>query len=116
MEIAVSRSERDKATVTPLGRVDADTASQLKLALRDLASDGVLWIVVDLGQVDFMDSSGLSALISGLRALRERAGSLLLCRPQPQPLTALKLTMLDRVFPILATPADALDSVPPDTA
>jgi anti-anti-sigma factor len=116
MEIAVSRPGPGKAMITPVGRVDADTASQLKVAMRELASDEVVWIVVDLGQVDFMDSSGLSAPISGMRALRERAGSLLLSRPQPQPLTALTLKVLDRVFSILATPAEALDSVPPDTA
>jgi anti-sigma B factor antagonist len=114
MDIQVTRPDPTKATVAPIGRVDADTGSQLKIALQELAADQVRLIVVDLGQVDFMDSSGLSALVSGLRALRERGGSLLLCRPQPQPLTALKLTMLDRVFPILPTPEEALDFVPPD--
>jgi anti-sigma B factor antagonist len=114
MEITVSRPDSAKATVTPAGRLDADTGPQLKLALQDLAADGILLIVVDLHQVDFMDSSGLSALVSGLRALRERDGSLHLCRPQPQPLTALKLTMLDRVFPIFATAEEALDFVQPD--
>jgi anti-sigma B factor antagonist len=109
MEIAVTRPDSVKATVTPAGRVDADSGSQLRQALQTLAAEGVLLIVVDLQQVDFMDSSGLSALVSGLRALREHAGSLHLCRPQPQPLTALKLTMLDRVFPIFATPEEALD-------
>jgi anti-anti-sigma factor len=109
MEISVTRPETGKAKVAPRGRVDADTSPELKLALQELASEGVLWIVVDLREVDFMDSSGLSALVSGLRALRERGGSLHLCRPQPQPLTALKLTMLDRVFPIFDTPDQALD-------
>lgn len=113
MEIAVTRLDSAKATVTPRGRVDADTGSQLKLALQELAAEGVVLIVVDLEEVDFMDSSGLSALVSGLRALRERDGSLHLCRPQPQPLTALKLTMLDRVFPIFDTPQEALDFDPP---
>lgn len=109
MEIAVSKSGTLKATVSPRGRVDADTGPQLKVVLQDLATGGVRLIVVDLQEVDFMDSSGLSALVSGLRAVRERDGSLHLCRPQPQPLTALKLTMLDRVFPIFASPEDALD-------
>jgi anti-sigma B factor antagonist len=116
MEIAVTKPDPGKATVTPVGRVDADNGSQLKTALQDLAAGGVLLIVVDLQQVDFMDSSGLSALVSGLRALRERGGSLHLCRPQPQPLTALKLTMLDRVFPIFATPEEALDFDQPDSS
>ena len=109
MEIEVNKPEPEKATVIPRGRVDADTGPQLKITLRDLAAEGVRLIVVDLAEVDFMDSSGLSALVSGLRALRERDGSLHLCRPQPQPLTALRLTMLDRVFPIFATPEEALD-------
>jgi len=72
MEIAISKSDSVKATITPRGRVDADSGPQLKLVLQDLAAEGVLLIVVDLQEVDFMDSSGLSALVSGLRALRER--------------------------------------------
>jgi anti-sigma B factor antagonist len=115
MEIEVTRPDRLKATVSPRGRVDADTGSQLKLELQRLAGEGVLLIVVDLHEVDFMDSSGLSALVSGLRALREHDGSLHLCRPQPQPLTALKLTMLDRVFPIFDTPKEALEFDPTES-
>ena len=115
MEIEVTRPDSLKATVLPRGRVDADTGSQLKLELQSLAAEGVKLIVVDLQEVDFMDSSGLSALVSGLRALRERDGSLHLCRVQPQPLTALKLTMLDRVFPIFESPQAALEFDPSES-
>ena len=109
MKIEIERPQENKIVVTPQGRVDVQTAPMLKEQLRELASADNLTIIVDLDQVDFIDSSGLSALVSGLKTLRERGGTLHISQPQPQARTALRLTLLDRVFSIFPTLDQALD-------
>jgi anti-sigma B factor antagonist len=54
-----------------LGSVDGP---ELKQKLDDLKQTGKTNIVIDLGQTDFMDSSGIGALISGLTTMRKSGG------------------------------------------
>ena len=54
-----------------LGSVDGP---ELKQKLDDLKQAGKTNVVIDLGQTDFMDSSGIGALISGLTTMRKAGG------------------------------------------
>lgn len=110
MKIDVEKGSNSSAVVRPTGQVDADSAPELKATLKQVAEEGVKVVVVDLQGVDFIDSSGLSALVSGLKAIRQRGGALNLCRAHTQALTALRLTMLDRVFTIYPSLEEALAS------
>jgi anti-sigma B factor antagonist len=112
MRIDLDRQKGRPSVVRPVGPVDVDTASALRDALRLMAEEGAESVIVDLGEVEFIDSSGLSALVSGLKALRAKGGMLSLSRPHPQALTALRLTMLDRVFPIFPTIEEAVKQGP----
>jgi anti-sigma B factor antagonist len=100
MKIDIERPQDRKIVVIPHGRVDVQTAPTLKEKLRELVDVDGLTIIVDLQNVDFIDSSGLSALVSGLKTLSQ---------PQPQARTALRLTLLDRVFSIFPTLDQAID-------
>lgn len=55
-------------------------------------------VVVDLAGTDFMDSTGLGALISGLKITRLAGGDLRIARPGTQVMTVLKLTKLDQIL------------------
>jgi anti-anti-sigma factor len=59
--------------------------------------------VVDLNDVPFIDSSGLAALISGLKAARTAGGDLRIARPSDQARMLFELTRLDKV--LLAYPS-----------
>jgi len=109
MKIEVEQAPNGRLVVRPFGSIDAVTAGDLKTSLKQAALGGSKQVIVDLGAVDFIDSSGLSALISGLKALRQNNGGLSLCRPNPQAMTALRLTMLDRVFAIFPSLDAALE-------
>lgn len=82
------------------GRLDAETCSRVKQAFYDFAAGGVKLVTVEMSRVQFIDSSGLSALISGLKALRGAGGSLNLAAVGAQARTALRLTLLDTVLTI----------------
>ena len=74
----------------------------------DAWNKGAKTIIIDLGEVEFMDSSGLSALVSGMKALRKTGSQLSICNANAQVRTAMRLTMLDRVFLVFDSVADAL--------
>jgi anti-sigma B factor antagonist len=113
MNIELEHPTSDQIIVRPQGRVDVESASVLRENLKSIAAESPSLVVVDLKEVDFIDSSGLSALVSGLKALRQSGGSISLSRPHPQALTALRLTLLDRVFPIFPSVEEALEQVNP---
>lgn len=113
MKIEQEHPSSEQVVVRPDGRIDVETAPMLRESLKQIAETSPTLVVVDLKSVDFIDSSGLSALVSGLKALRQGGGSICLCRPRPQALTALRLTLLDRVFPIFPSVEEALEQVNP---
>jgi anti-sigma B factor antagonist len=62
-----------------------------------------------LTNVAFIDSSGLGALISGLKALRANGGDLVLCSMSRQVRTVFEITRLLRVFEVFEGPDPALE-------
>ena len=86
------------AVVRPEGRLTASGAPRLKQAIMKLIDEGSPRIVVDLAQTDFIDSSGLGALIGGLKAARLAEGDLRLAAANESVKSVLKLTSLARVL------------------
>ena len=66
----------DCAVLRVAGEVDVYTAPQLRERVIGLLAGGVRHIVADLREVDFLDSTGLGALVGSLRRLRQQDGSL----------------------------------------
>jgi anti-sigma B factor antagonist len=88
--------------VAVVGEVDLHTAGRLRDSLLEVAEQGHRQVVVDLGGVSFIDSSGLAALVTGLKRQREEGGSLTLRSPQPGVQRVLDITGLSHVFAISA--------------
>jgi anti-sigma B factor antagonist len=107
MNITVETLAPDAALVCLDGRLDAANSLELKDRLAAMINTGCLRLIVDLERVPFIDSSGLVALVSGLRLARAQSGEIFLSGMQTQAQTVFRLTMLDRVFPIHPTAADA---------
>jgi len=111
MKITCQLLEPDITLIQLNGRLDAQASSLVKTKLQELADDGIKKIIIDLGQVSFIDSSGLVALVSGLRLARKENGSIVLSRIQPQAQVVFKLTTLDRIFPMCPTVEEARQSL-----
>jgi anti-anti-sigma factor len=111
MEISPKDIGDNVTLVTLNGRLDATTSSAVKEFLQRLINRGSRMIVVNLQNVPFIDSSGLVALVSGLRLAKENDGRLALCAAQSQAQLVFRLTMLDRVIPVHATTAEAKQSL-----
>ena len=98
IEISVDTTPAGIGVVRPEGRLNMATARQLKQVVDDLVAEGTTRIVVDMAQTTFLDSSGLGALIAGLKAARQAGGDLRVARPTEAVQTVFGLTNLDRVL------------------
>ena len=90
------------------GEVDLNTAPQLKERIGSLIEQGHHRILVDLEGVEFMDSTGLSALVSGVTRTGQANGELAVVCTRPQVLRLLALTGLDHVLKVHASVSEAV--------
>ena len=98
--------------VPPGPRLDAEVAASFREQLLGLIERGERQLVLDLPAVDFIDSSGLGALVSALKRLRQLdpAGDIRLANVQPPVRSVLEIIRLHRVFSQFPTVEDALAS------
>jgi anti-anti-sigma factor len=98
--------------LTPVGRLDITTAWQFRLKLQECISKITPNLVVNLGQVNFIDSSGLTSLVAGMRDADKAKGSFRICNVHPEAKLVFEVTMMDSVFAIFDTEEEALEGVP----
>ena len=91
------------------GRFDAQHVDVMKQEFK-AALQHVSDIVVDLEEVDFMDSAALATLVQGLKHCRQAGGDLRICNLQGPVLTIFELTRLDRAFTLFDSQTAAVNS------
>lgn len=82
------------------GRVTTDTSGQMRSKLGDALRLKPRTVTIDLSRVDYVDTSGLATLIEAMRIAQKQNTQLVLRGVQEQPRYLLKVTNLDRLFPI----------------
>ncbi len=82
------------------GVLDAAATPAARREIKDVLDSGQVRLVVDLSDVRFIDSSGLSILVTALKAARAAGGDVVLLKPPPVVRTLLELTRLHRVLEI----------------
>lgn len=109
MDLSLStRTEGDRTIVEVGGEIDVYTAPKLREQLVDLVAEGQYHLIVDMQNVEFLDSTGLGVLVGGLKRVRSHDGSLHLVCSQERILKIFRITGLTKVFPIHATLDEAL--------
>jgi anti-anti-sigma factor len=86
--------------VSVSGEVDLYNVSELKKALFSVTDGSYSSVVVDLKDVNYMDSSGIGALVAGQKKMRAHNGKFALINIHDDVLNILKLATLDRFFTI----------------
>ncbi|WP_353267562.1 STAS domain-containing protein [Gemmatimonas sp.] len=107
MSFSLERTD-DVAIVTVDGQLVVTNRQEFKQAILDAVEQGARLVVVDFTTSGYIDSSGLGALVSLSRRLRETGGDLRLVGLNEDLRTLFELTRLDALFPLYATRADAL--------
>lgn len=93
------------------GEADLHSAPELRERLRMAMQDGATGLVVDLSGVAFVDSTSLGVLLGAMKQLREEGRELRLVVPQHDVRRIFELTLLDHVFLLDESRADALEAL-----
>lgn len=107
MSFSLERTD-DVLIVTVDGQLVVTNRQEFKQAILDAVAQGAILVVVDFTVSGYIDSSGLGALVSLSRRLREAGGDLRLVGLNDDLRTLFELTRLDALFPLYATRAEAL--------
>ncbi|MEU5882770.1 STAS domain-containing protein [Spirillospora sp. NPDC047279] len=109
MEFAVEhRVERGLTVVKISGEIDVFTSPRLREMLLDIIENGGLHLVVDLGDVTFLDSTGLGVLVGIFHRLRARDGSMTFMGVNDRVRRVFHVTQLTKIFVLHRTLDDAI--------
>ncbi|MFF8997671.1 STAS domain-containing protein [Streptomyces achromogenes] len=108
LQVTVQYTGDRSAVLGVAGDVDLHTASTLRERAVSVVEEGVPHLVLDLSQVDFVDSTGLSALISLLHAAQKANGSVRLAAVPDRLDRMVNMTGISQLLPVHPTVADAL--------
>ena len=91
-------------------RMDARAAPSFKEQMSEVIGSGSRRIALDIGDVEFIDSSGLGAIVSALKMLGGN-GDLVICGARETVMSMFKLTRMDKVFRIFAGDEQAANAL-----
>lgn len=113
LTIQVERQEH-AAVIRLGGSCTMEVSSQVRHAIVGLANEQVRLIVLDLSDLDFIDSNGLGGVIAGHLKLRHNRGLIRIVKPSSAITELLQVTKLTQIFPIFPDLAAALAAPVPE--
>ncbi len=90
----------DHKVINVSGEVDLYNVSELKKALFGITDGQNQSVIVDMRNVNYMDSSGIGALVAGMKKMKAHSGKFALMNIHDDVLNILKLATLDKFFTI----------------
>lgn len=111
MKYTIDKQEKYSVVRLHEEKLDSSIAPNLKSELITLHAEGVRNIILDLGEIKYTDSSGLSALLVGNRVVQEDGGIFVLASLSDHTMKLIKISQLDSVLNILPTAEEAVDAV-----
>jgi anti-sigma B factor antagonist len=100
----------DCAVLRMAGEMDVYTSPKLRQQVADLAENGTIHVIADLRGIEFLDSTGLGALVGSLKRLRIREGSLMIVTSGGRILKLFQITGLTRAFALHSCVMDAISA------
>jgi len=111
MSLEIQESSREGITILALkGRLTVGEAGSVREAVQALAAAGKTKVVLDLSNVDYIDSTGLGALVICYTSLKRLDGAIKLVNPNKRNLELLLLTKLHTIFEVFTEVQDAINS------
>jgi anti-sigma B factor antagonist len=111
MKYTIDKQEKYSLLRLHEDKLDSNVAPNLKSELITLHAEGIRNIILDLTEVKYTDSSGLSALLVGNRIMQEEGGIFVLACLSEHTMKLIKISQLDSVLNIVPTVEEAVDAV-----
>ncbi|MEM6360114.1 MAG: STAS domain-containing protein [Bacteroidota bacterium] len=111
MKYTIDKQEKYTLLKLHEEKLDSSIAPSLKSELIKIQAEGINNIILDLSEVKYTDSSGLSALLVGNRIVQEDGGIFVLASLSDHTTKLIKISQLDSVLNILPTVEEAVDAV-----
>jgi anti-sigma B factor antagonist len=114
----LSEEDLDETTavIRVAGEIHATTAPEFSERLNSVIANGKTRVALDLTGVEFIDSTGLSVLLNGLRRVTRARGTMVIACANPTVLRLFEITKLDSTFEILPSCDEAIDRLRQATA
>lgn len=110
MKFSIDRQDAYTIVSIDEEKLDSTVAPEVKSELLTLQAEGVKNLILDMGNVKYSDSSGLSALLVGNRLFTEK-GSFVLCALNDHVAKLISISQLDKVINIVPTVEEGQDAV-----
>jgi anti-sigma B factor antagonist len=107
-DLAEEDVDRRTHVIAVSGEIHVTTAPEFSRRLNSAIAHGKTAVVLDLTGTEFIDSTGLSVLLNGLRKVTRQRGRMALVCTNPTVLRLFEITRLDSTFDICATREEAL--------
>jgi anti-sigma B factor antagonist len=114
MHLNITEQQREGITILHAdGRITAKEAGVLREKIGELLAAGQVRVILDMASVDYVDSTGLGAMVICFTQLKKAGGELKLMRLNRRNVELLALTKLHTVFEVFADEQDAVNSFIP---
>ena len=115
MSLDIRESSREGVIILSLkGRLTVGEASTVREQCVAIAAGGNVNVLLNLEHVEYIDSTGLGALVICFTSLKKAGGALKLVNPNKRNVELLLLTKLHTIFEVFADEQDAVNSFFPD--
>ena len=110
VEFAVER-HATHTVITVTGYLDASTSPRLREKIHSVAEEAPPAILVDLGEIEFIDSSALGVVLNGWKLMQAAGGILAVVSPQPRITKVFEITALHLSVQVFASMEEAVASL-----
>lgn len=111
MKYSVDKKEQYVIFTLQEEKLDSILSPKLKSELLTVNAEGYRNLIMDMSNVKYADSSGLSALLVGNRAFSENGGIFVISSPQEHVNKLIKISMLDKVFNVVDSHEAAAEAI-----
>ena len=115
MSLDITEHQREAVTVLVFkGRLTVGESNRVRDKVTEVMAAGHNNVIFDLGQVDYIDSTGLGGMVICFTSLKKAGGALKLVNPNKRNVELLLLTKLHTIFEVFTEEQDAVNSFFPD--
>ena len=109
MELNICK-EKNYLIIKIVGRLDISNTAQFKSEVSESIEDAKI-VILELSELEFMDSTGLGSIISILKIISKNGGNIFVANLQEKPRILFEITRANRIFDIYNSLEDAINAV-----